>query len=128
MRNNKAFTLIEVVMTLVIIGIMAAPLGLLIGRQFEGVFLSQEYHEAMNLARFEMERVKKMSYASIVTAGFSNYQGYPYDITRTVIFAQGNAGSAESLKQITVDVRRAGSAAVLFSLRTYIARNVLYGL
>lgn len=128
MKNNKAFTLIEVVMTLVIIGVIAAPLGLLIGQQFEGVFLSQDHHEAMNLARFEMERVKKMSYASIVTANFSNYQGYPYDITRTVSFAQGNAGSAESLKLVIVDVRRAGSAAVLYSLRTYIARNVLYGL
>src|SRR3989338_1030637 len=126
MRNNKAFTLIELVMTLVIVGVIAAPLGLLIGRQFEGVFLSQEYHEAMNLARFEMERVKKMSYASIVTASFSNYQGYPYDMTRTVSFAQGSAVSAESLKQVIVDVRRSGSAAVLFSLKTYIARNVIY--
>lgn len=128
MKNNKAFTLIEVVMTLVVIGIIAAPLGLMIGRQFEGVFLSQDQHEAMNLARFEMERVKKMSYASIVSANFSNYQGYPYDITRTVSFSQGNAASAESLKLVIVDVRRAGSAAVLYSLRTYIARNVLYGL
>lgn len=128
MNNNKAFTLIEVVMTLVIIGIIAAPMGLLIGQQFEGVLFSQEYHAAMNLARFEMERVKKMSYASIVTANFSNYQGYPYDMTRTVSFAQGNAGSTESLKLVIVDVRRAGSAAVLFRLRTYIARNVLYGL
>ena len=128
MKNNKAFTLIEMVMTLVIIGILAAPVGLMIGQQFEGVFFSQDSHEAMNLARFEMERVKKMSYASIITASLSNYQGYPYDITRTVSFVQGNAGSAESLKQVVVDVRRSGSAAILFSLRTYIARNVLYGL
>lgn len=128
MKNNKAFTLIEFVMTIVIVGIIAAPLGLLIGQQFESVFVSREYHEAMNLARFEMERVKKMSYANIITASFTNYQGHPYDIMRTVSFVQGNAGSTESLKQVTVDLRKTGSPAILFSLKTYIARNVLYGI
>ena len=121
-------TLVELIMTIVVVGIISIPLALLLKQHVQSAFQSQDYSSAVNLARFEMERVKKMSYNNIVTASFSNYQGYAYDVIRTVSYAQGNAASAESMKQVQVDVRKTGSATNLVSLSTYITRNVLYGI
>ena len=49
-------------------------------------------------------------------------------MTRTVTYVQGSAVSAESLKKIQVDVNKTGNAAVLFSLISYRAKNVTYGI
>ena len=112
-------------MTIVVVGVIVLPLSISIFSQAQGTVTSGVYTTALNLARFEMEKVNNLPYANIVTASFSNYQGYAYDVTRTVAYAQGNAGSTESLKQITVSVTQTGSATVLDSLTTYIAKNVI---
>jgi prepilin-type N-terminal cleavage/methylation domain-containing protein len=125
LTKGKGFTLIELIMTIVVVGVIALPLSISIFSQVQGTVTSGVYTTGLNLARFEMEKVNNLAYASIVTASFSSYQGYAYDVTRTVAFAQGNAGSAESLKQITVSVTQTGSAVVVASLTTYIAKNVI---
>ena len=83
-----------------------------------------------NLAGFELEKVNNMAYATINagTVTVSNYQGYAYDVSTTVSFVQGNAGSAESLKKIQVDVKESGSAKVNASLTTYLAKGVDHGI
>ena len=126
--ENRGFSLIELIMTIVIVGIVSIPLGLLLSRHYESIFISEDYHNAMNLARFEMERVRNMSYANIITASFSNYQGANYDVVRTVTFVQGTALTAESLKRVLVQVRKSGTLTIIFSSNTFIARNVSYGL
>ena len=128
--KNGAFTLIELIMTIVVVSIAAIPLSLLVSQHVTSVFQSADYTMAVNLGRFEMEKVNNMIYANIATASFSNYQGYSYDITRTVSYAPGggSGATAESLKKIQVDVKKAGSATVIVSFITYIAKNVLYGL
>lgn len=122
----KGFTLIELIMTITVAGLIAVPLSLSLTAQVQGMVKSGILTTALNLARLEMEKVNNLAYAGISSASFSHYQGYPYDVTRAVTYAQGNAGSAESLKQITVSVTEAGSATVLASLTTYIAKNVIY--
>ena len=126
--GKKGFTLIELIMTIVVIAIIAIPLALLVMEHLSSTLRSEDYTMAVNLARFEMENVKNLNYASIVSGSFPNYQGYSFDITRTVSFVQGNGASAESLKLVQVDVNRSGSATILFTLKTYIAQNVAYGL
>jgi prepilin-type N-terminal cleavage/methylation domain-containing protein len=128
LRHKTAFTLIELIMTIVVVGIVAVPLSLLLSQHIESTFQSEDLTIATNLSRFEMEKVNNLAYASIVNATFSNYEGYNYDVARTVTYAQGSDVSAESLKKITVEVRKSGSAAVLANITTYIARNVSYGL
>lgn len=115
-------------MTIVLVGIVSIPLALLVSQHIESVFRSEDYTITRNLARFEMEVVNNTAYANIVSASSPSYQGYNYDVTRTVSFAQGTALTSESLKQIRITVTRHGSATVLVSLVTYIARNVSYGL
>ena len=122
------FTLVELVMTIVVVAIVAIPLSLLLFEHTEGTVQSSDRTMALNLARLEMEKVNNLAYANIVTASFSNYQGYSFDVDRTVSFVQGTSLTAESLKQVKVDVKRTGSATILATLVTYTARNVAYGL
>jgi len=115
-------------MTIVVVGVAALPLSLLISQHIETAFHSEDSTIAFNLARFEMERVNNMAYTNIVNASFSNYQGYNYDIVRTISYVNGSSSSAESLKKISITVNKTGDNTVLASLVTYIARNVNYGL
>ena len=124
----KGFTLIELIMTIVVVGIIAIPLSLLLSQHIQGVFDSADYTLANNLARFEMEVVNNLAYTNITSTTISSYQGYDYTVTRTVTYAQGSASTAESLKKIVVGVKKSGSATVLAGLVTYIAKNVGYGL
>ncbi len=128
LHHNNGFTLIELIMTIVIIGVIAIPLSLTIFAQVESAFYSQDLTIALNLGRLEMEGVYASPYTNIVSATFGNYQGYGYDVARVVTYAQGDGSSAESLKKIEVTVSRAGSTDVLVSFSTYIAKNVSYGL
>ncbi|MDD5356300.1 MAG: type II secretion system protein [Candidatus Omnitrophica bacterium] len=127
-RKKRAFTLIELIMAIVIVGIIALPVSITLSKHIQSVFVSQDYTVALNLARLDMEQVLATAYANINSASFNNYQGYNYNLVRTVAYAQGNPGSAESLKSIAISVTKAGSATALVTLKTYIAKNVTVGL
>lgn len=126
--HKRAFTLIELIMTILVIGITAVPLSLMVFQHVQSVFTSKDYALARNLSRFEMEVVNNTPYANISSATSSNYQGYNYDATRNVTFVQGTSSAAESLKKITVSITRHGGGSALATLTTYIAKNVSYGL
>lgn len=127
-HSKKGFTLIELIMTIVVVGIVSIPLSLLVSQHIRSVFETSDDTLAFNLARFEMEKVNNTSYSSISSANTSNYEGYSYTVTRTVSYAYGSSSSDESVKKIQVDVKKSGSAVVLASLITYIAKNVSYGI
>ena len=122
------FTLIELVMAIVVAAIIVIPLSVTISAYVKGAFASQNTAMAVALARYDIERVNKMPYGQMVSANFTNYLGYEYDVIRTVSYLQGNGSSAESLKKITVDVSRSGDPAILASFTTYFANNIVYGL
>ena len=128
--KKSAFTLIELIMTLVVVGIVALPISITLSKQVQSVFVSQDYTTALNLARFEMENVLNTAYNSIAvgTTSSPNYQGYAYDLITTVSYAFGTALTAESVKLVTISVTKAGSAIVLVTLNNYIAKNVTWGL
>ena len=81
---------------------------------------------ATNLARFDLAQMNNTAYASIVSATISNYQTYPYVLTRTVSFVNGTSVSAESTVLVNVKVTRVGSATVLAELNTCISKNLRY--
>lgn len=124
----RGFTLIELIMTIIVMGIVAIPLSLMITEHVRSVFVLRDLTMARNLAQFEMERVNNMNYANILSASFPNYQGYNYNVTRTVTYVQGDGASVESLKRIRVDVTKSGQTNVLVSVITYVAGNISYGL
>lgn len=127
MRNQKSFTLIEIIMTILIMGIVSVALGLFVINQVQAVARSDDYALAFNLARLEIEVVNNLTYASVTTTNASNYDGYNgYDMYRTVttLYTSGSEG----LKQVVVQIRRPGSSENLAALTTYVANNVTFGL
>ncbi len=130
MRIEKGVTLIELVITIVVVSIIAIPIGRVIGQQVIAIVDSRDYVIAQNLLRFEMEKARNLSYSNIITQNLTNYEGYPYDVNRTVSYELGSAGSAESVKRVEVKVYLAGadqsSTGPLASAVTYIAKNVSF--
>jgi Tfp pilus assembly protein PilV len=120
-------TLVELILTMVILGIVAVPLTLMLYEHVEGVFLSSDQMLAAQLGRREMERQNNMAYDSLLTASQSNYQGYPFDVDTTVSYVYGNASSVESLKSVQVEVTKHGSSDVLANYITYRVKNVQFG-
>lgn len=125
-RKAKGFTLVELIMAIVVVGIVAIPISVTISKHIQSVFDSQDITMAVNLARFDLEQMNNTAYTSIASASIAGYQGYAYDLSRTVSFVNGNSGTDESTLKITSEVTKSGSAAVLASLTTYISENVRY--
>ena len=125
-KRRRAFTLIELVMTIVVVGIVALPISVTLAKHVQSVFLSQDLTMAINLARFDLAQMNNTAYASIVSATITSYQTYPYTLTRTVTFVNGTSVSAESTVLINVKVTKSGSATVLAELNTYISKNLRY--
>lgn len=125
-RKAKGFTLIELIMTIVVVGIVAIPISVTLSKHIQSVFDSQDMTMATNLARFDLEQMNNTAYASIASAVIPGYQGYAYDLTRTVSFVNGTALTAESTVKVTSQVSKPGSAIVLVSLTTYVSKNARY--
>lgn len=117
-------------MTIVVVGIISVPLSLFVVRIANSAFQSRDHALGVNLARLEMEKVYNTPYASLTigTTNFSNYQGYSYNVARTVAYVFGNDAAAESLKLVTVTVTRPTDSQIVGKLMTQIAKNVAYGL
>ena len=124
--NKRAFMLIELMMTIVVVGIIAIPISITLSQQIQSVFTSQDLSMANNLARFDLAQMNNTTYTSIVSANVSNYQGYSYDLTRTVTFVNGTSLTAESTIKVISQITKSGSAAVITSLTTYITKNVRF--
>jgi len=125
-RKRKGFTLIELIMAIVVVGIVALPISITLSKHVQSVFQSQDITMAINLAKFDLAQVNNTSYTSIASASISNYQGYGYNLTRTVSYVNGSSFSSESTKKITVQVTKSGSPEVLAKLVTYVSRNIRY--
>lgn len=128
MRYKKGFTLVELLMAIVVVGIISIPISLSLSQHVRSASVSEENSTAINLGRFEMEKINNTPYDDINIGSFiiSPYEGYNYSVTRIVTYAQGSGSTDESLKKIQVDVKKSGSADILISLVTYIAANVEY--
>lgn len=124
---DRGVTLIELIMTMVVLGIVAVPLTLMMYEHVEGVFWSADHQMAAQLGRLEMERQNNIDYDSLLTMSQSNYQGYDFDVDTTVSYVYGNGSSAESLKSVRVEVTKHGSSDVLANFITYRVKNVQFG-
>ena len=124
-RKKSAVTLIELIMTIVVVGIVALPLSVTLSKHVQSVFVSQDHTLALDLARFEMEKVLNTAYASISSATTNNYQGYTYDVATTVT---ETVSGAQAYKLVSISVTKSGSATVLVTLKNYIVKNVTWGL
>jgi len=127
-RKKSAFTLIELIMTIVVVGVVALPIAITLSQHVQSVFDSQDYTMALDLARFKMEEFLNTAYASIaVGTTVSNYPGYAYDLTSVVTLVTESPPGSEAYKTISISLAKTGSVAALVTLKTYVA-NATWGL
>lgn len=128
MENAKSFTLIELIVTMVIIGILLVPLGVMIGQFTQSIPYSRDLGASSELVKTEMAKINNLAYNdSTLAVGYdvvtSNYQGYPYDLRRTV-----SAGPIAGSKQVQVRVFSPGNTAnPITNSLAYLASSVTFG-
>lgn len=129
MKAIKSFTLVELVMSVVVLSIISLPLSLLICRYVSSAYSGHSKMYAVNLARREAEVVCNIGFNSLGegVSLFSQYEGFPYDIRRTVSYKEGGALSDESLKKIELEVFPEGeTTGRLAEVTMYRAKNVSF--
>lgn len=124
---NKAFTLIELIITIVLIGIVVIPSSMFLIESMKGAFKSKDVMVAASLARMELEQINNMHYNNISDQSYTPYSDYNYDLRR-IVDEEGSAG--ELIKIIRVEVYPAGRLGntqdLLTTVITHRAENVQY--
>jgi len=127
--KNKGFTLIELIMSIVIMGIVVVTVALAYGQIINSMVRSTDISKAVNLSELEFSIVNSISYTDASLANgtntlAANYQSSGYDLRRQVSYDFGTDATPQSLKRITVTVYRTGSSTPLISTTTLRAKNV----
>lgn len=117
MKRRKGFTLVEMIITIVILAIMMIPAALVALEYVRSMEYADSLTMAANLGRMEMGIVNSLSYFDPTldfnySALTTNYAGYNFDVRRMV----GSTG----IKKVSVIVYPRGSAKKLIELVTYV--------
>lgn len=121
--ERGGFTLIELIITIIVLGIVMIPLAFMSLEYVQGIAFSRELVIAEGLAETEMAKINNLSYSDVALAdGYDNttlnYEGYGVDLNRKVDFV---AGSSNNLKKVEVAIYESGTTAQLAKLITYVA-------
>jgi len=130
-KKYSGITLIELIMTMVVIGVVVIPSAVFLAESIRGVFRAEDTVAATNIARMEMERLYNLSYDSVALAVGTdttlNYQNTLYDLR---CIKTQTTTNGESIKQVIIEVYPAGLAGnanyLLTKLISYRTENVLY--
>ena len=149
LRRRLGLTLVELVITISLAGIIGVPVGIILSRQLDSALRARDYAVAMSLARAEMERVDSASdvaaFCNLNSTAPAPVSGYPaYTVERVVACqtagsncncgctgACGVGGTPTSarndIKRIEVRLTKSGSTDRLATLATYRTKYVLFG-
>ncbi len=124
----RGFTLIELVVTILIISLFVAGIAMIMGQVVVDLAFSGDTVKALSLARLEMSKVNNLSYSdSTLADGYdittTNYEGSAYDLNRTVDYV---IGTSNDLKEVNVLVYPTGTTDILSGLTTYVA-DIAFG-
>lgn len=143
LHRKSGFTLIELVIAIVIIAIVSIPISLMLVRYMEGLFFEENLTYASQVTRLETERIINCycgnNYNNLTTGTYtpdniislSEWEDpagrdYPCDVEIEVAYEEGNAGSDESLKKITVKTFDPKNNEFIDSGVTFLAKNTYY--
>lgn len=128
-RLKIGFTLIELIITITLLGIVLIPLGVMCLEFMRTSVYSRDLGICEGLAKLELAKINNLSFSDATLAdGYDNiisgYEDYPYDLRRTVSFANP---PINSLKKVQVRLYPSGdTVSHLVNIITYIA-NVSFG-
>ena len=138
MKDQKGFSLIEVVIAIGLLGVIAASFLGALGTASKVLFIADERATAESLARSQMEYVKKQAYNgdnvtygtyATITGIPQGYTIYGYNQSQPTLFAQrwdpisGNITASETgIQRIAVTVGHGNKPAVI-KLEDYKARR-----
>lgn len=126
MKQKYSFTLVELVMTIVILSVIGIPLSLLLSQFLVSSAFNEDLTYAAQLGRWELERTAAATFDNINSQFLSQYQGYRYDLDKTVEYLYGGVSSQESLKKITIRVYPYQGTRVLAEFVTARAKNAAF--
>ena len=130
---RRGLTLVELVLTIALAGILGIPTGLLLVEHVRLGMQAQDSMRATQLARYEMEWLDAANdFFALGSLGpVVNYQSSPYTMTRTVVCLEGDCVSALTstfgVRQITVTITKPDTGAVLAQMITYRTKHVAFG-
>ncbi len=138
---TRGLTLVELVITISLTAILSIPVGILISEHLTAAIRTRDVMVAMNLARYEMERLDSLNdfFAApdlnIVSTTVQNYQGFPYTMVRAVDCLVGDCTSilttSQGVKRIRITVFKPTDsnplATQMATVVTYRAKHVLFG-
>jgi len=126
-RCKKGFTLVELIVTITLLGLLLIPLGIMSMEFVQAIVYSRDIGVAEALAKIEMAKINNLAYSdATLTVGYDNttpnYEGYAYNLRRTV-----SAGPVLNSKQVQVRVFPSGNTTnPLVNVITYLA-DVTFG-
>ena len=144
LRIARGLTLVELVVSISVAGLIGIPVGMILSEQLEAALRARHQTVAMNLARYEMERLDSLNdfcHADLTVNSPSgiplgSYLGYPYTLTR-IVWCQPGSNCASNcasplnanngIKRIEIQVTKSGSTNVLATLISYRTKYVLFG-
>lgn len=102
MKDQKGFSLIEVAITIGLLGIIGVGILGALGTASKALFIADERETARNLAESQMEDLKQTVYASSYNSTLipPEYAGYSATITTDNI-----ASMASNIQKVTVTIR-----------------------
>ena len=138
---RHGLTLVELVITISLTAILGIPIGILISEHLTAAIRTRDVAVAMNLARYEMERLDGLNdfFAApdlnVTSTTTQNYQNFPYTLVRTVDCLVGDCTSVsltiQGVKRIRVTIYKPSAsdplATPVATIVTYRTKNVLFG-
>ncbi|HUV56564.1 MAG TPA: prepilin-type N-terminal cleavage/methylation domain-containing protein [Dehalococcoidales bacterium] len=107
-KNNKGFTLIEVLLAIALLGLIATALITGLATSAKGLLLADEREAAKNLAESQMEKVKEQPYIYYSVLGHDVYlsydtPGYSVNCTAVPIDPTNKDPETNKLKVFEID-------------------------
>lgn len=117
MRDQKGYTLIELIVTLVILGLVVYFLVHFCSQVLVGSIEEEKLVQATNLAISQMERATSLG-LSVTSQGWTSSS--PFEWNRTVTVIRSDSLGNPTLLGVEIQVRE--NSSIVYSLRTHLAK------